>query len=62
LIAGLIAASEKDLKGATGVAYNCSLLNVKVADDAGFTTPEAIAKGIIWAADNGAQIINLSVV
>ena len=62
LIAGLIAASEKDLKGATGVAYNCSLLNVKVADDAGFTTPEAVAKGIIWAADNGADVINLSVV
>ena len=62
LIAGLIAASEKDLKGATGVAYNCSLFNVKVADDAGFTTPDAVAKGIIWAADNGADIINLSVV
>ena len=62
LIASLIAASEQDLQGATGVAYNCSLLNVKVADDAGFTTPEAVAEGIIWAADNGADIINMSVV
>ncbi len=62
LIAGLIAASEKNLKGATGVAYHSSLLNVKVADDAGYTGPEEVAKGIIWAADNDADIINLSVV
>ncbi|MBN1644051.1 MAG: S8 family serine peptidase [Dehalococcoidales bacterium] len=61
-IAGLIAASVENLETVTGVAYNCSLLNVKVADDAGFTGAEAVAKGIRWAADNGADIINLSVV
>lgn len=62
LIAGLIAASVENLKGATGVAYSSSLLNVKVADDAGYTEPIAVASGITWAADNGANIINLSVV
>lgn len=61
-IAGLIAASVDNLKGATGVAYSSSLLNVKVADDAGFTEPVAVARGIRWAADNGARVINLSVV
>lgn len=62
LIAGLIAASVENLTGTTGVAYSSSLLNVKVADDAGYTEPIAVANGITWAADNGANIINLSVV
>ena len=62
LIAGLIAASVDNSMGATGVAYSSSLLNVKVADDAGFTEQVAVARGIMWAADNGADIINLSVV
>lgn len=36
------------------------LLNVKVADDVGSCTANAVAKGIVWATDNGANIINLS--
>lgn len=60
LIAGIITASMENLKGATGIAYRSSLLNVKVAGDDGFVNPEAVAKGIVWAVDNGAQVINLS--
>lgn len=43
-----------------GLAPWCRLLNVKVADDLGRCTAAAAAKGIVWAADNGANVINLS--
>lgn len=58
--AGIITASIENLKGATGIAYRSLLLNVKVAGDNGIVYPEAVAKGIVWAADKGAQVINLS--
>jgi len=44
----------------TQVAPACSLLNVKVADDAGNCRTSEVAEGIVWAADNGAKVINLS--
>ena len=59
-VAGLIAASLENGKGTIGVAYNASLLNVKVADDSGIISPEAVAKGIIWAIGKGAKVINMS--
>jgi thermitase len=42
------------------VAPGCRLMNVKVADDTGKCEPAVVAKGIIWAADHGAEVINLS--
>ncbi|MDP2916528.1 MAG: S8 family serine peptidase [Dehalococcoidia bacterium] len=59
-IAGIIGAVANNRTGIAGVAPNVSLLNVKVADDAGFTDAEAVARGIIWAVDNGAKVINIS--
>ncbi len=44
------------------VAPECRLMNVKVADDSGKCTPSVVAKGIIWAVEHGARIINLSLV
>ncbi len=58
-IAGLIAALNND-KGITGIANRCHLLNAKVADDRGLCFNSDIAKGIIWAADEGADVINMS--
>jgi subtilisin family serine protease len=59
-VAGIIASSLKDNHGAIGVAYDVALLDVKVADDNGNVKAEAVAKGIIWAAERGAMVINLS--
>lgn len=42
------------------IAPECQLMNVKVADDIGRCEASAVAKGIIWAADHGANVINLS--
>jgi len=59
-IAGIIGAIANNSSGIAGLAYNCSLMNVKVADDNGFCNAKAVAKGIIWAVDNGAKVINMS--
>ena len=42
------------------IAPECRLMNVKVADDRGKCEPAVVARGIIWAVDHGAKIINLS--
>ena len=42
------------------IAPECRLMNVKVADDMGRCEPSAVARGIIWAVDHGARVINLS--
>jgi len=41
-------------------ARNVEILNVKVADDGGVTDGETLARGIVWAVENGARIINIS--
>jgi len=42
------------------IAPECQLMNVKVADDVGRCEPSVVARGIIWAVDNGARVINIS--
>jgi thermitase len=59
-VAGIIAADAENDIGINGIAPAALLLNVKVADDSGRCKAEALAQGIIWAADNGAQVINIS--
>ena len=59
-IAGIIAA-QSNYTGITGVAPDCELLNIKVADDMGRCYASALAKGIIYAVDKGASVINISV-
>src|SRR5439155_8384863 len=46
--------------GIAGVAWNASIMPVKVLDDTGAGSDFDVADGITWAADNGAQVINLS--
>jgi thermitase len=42
------------------IAPECQLMNVKVADDMGRCEPSVVARGIIWAVDHGAKVINIS--
>ena len=42
------------------IAPECRLMNVKVADDLGRCEPSVVARGIIWAVDHGAKVINIS--
>lgn len=44
----------------TGLAYNATLMPVRVLDRRGMGTAAIVAQGIRWAADNGARVINVS--
>jgi len=59
-VAGTIAATINNNKGVVGVGPNVKILAVKVCNSGGSCPYSAIANGIIYAADNGARVINLS--
>ena len=59
-VAGVIAAATNNDIGLSSLGWNTSVMPVKASTNGTFTTA-ALAAGIIWAADNGARIINLSV-
>jgi len=58
-IAGSIAAERNDF-GITGVAPNAKIMPVRVLDTFGYGELNNVAAGIRYAADNGANVINLS--
>jgi serine protease len=58
-IAGTIAQSTYNEIGVAGVAYNASLMPVKVLNSKGVGTYADVAEGIIWATNQGANVINL---
>ncbi|MBN2110396.1 MAG: S8 family serine peptidase [Methanosarcinaceae archaeon] len=57
---GTIAQSTNNNLGVAGVAYNCSIMPVKVLDKQGSGSHSQIADGIYYAANNGAQVISMS--
>lgn len=59
-VAGTIAQTTNNGMGAAGLAFCATLMPVKVLTRQGFGTVANIAEGVRWAADEGAQVINLS--
>ena len=59
-VAGIAAAETNNNVGIAGVAWNAKILPVKVVDEDGSGFYDWIIEGIKWAADNGADVINLS--
>ena len=59
-VAGTIGQSTNNGLGVAGVAFGCSLMPVKVLDADGTGDHFTIARGIRFAAENGAKVINLS--
>ena len=58
--AGIAAASTNNGVGVAGLGYDSTLMNVKVLRDNGSGYYSWVANGITWAADNGAEVISLS--
>ena len=59
-VAGLIAASPTGGVGISGLAFNAKLLVAKVVQANGEVSATAEARAILWAVDQGARVINLS--
>ena len=58
-VAGIIAAANNHI-GVVGLAYNVKLMPIKAGMASGFFTQSQIAKGILYAYNNGADVINMS--
>jgi len=59
-VTGTIAQSTNNRLGVAGVAFGCSIMPVKIIDANGLGDHFTIARGIYFAIDHGARVINLS--
>ncbi|MDJ0734235.1 MAG: S8 family peptidase [Nostocaceae cyanobacterium] len=59
-VAGTIAAENNGF-GVTGIAYDAKIMPIKILNDSGSGYYNSIIKGVYYAVDNGADVINLSV-
>ena len=59
-VAGVVAESTNNHVGLAGIAYGASIMPVRVLDADGTGDAATISKGIRYAANNGAKVINLS--
>ena len=60
-VTGTIAQATNNGIGVAGVAFNCSIMPVKVMNSEGFGTTFDITDGIYYATNNGANVINMSI-
>ncbi|MBU1119650.1 S8 family peptidase [Patescibacteria group bacterium] len=58
-VSGIIASTQNSA-GNIGAAYQAKIMPVKVLNNEGYGYLSDVAKGIYYAADNGARIINMS--
>ncbi len=59
-VAGILAESTNNGIGLTGLAYGASIMPIRVLDSSGEGDEATIARGIRYAVNHGAQVINLS--
>ena len=60
-VAGIIAANANDHYGIAGISWTDRILPVKIMDANGTGSTADLAAGITWAANRGADVINMSV-
>lgn len=59
-VAGIIASETDNNEGVAGITWYSKIMPVKAMGAKGYGTTFDIAKGIVWAVDHGADVINLS--
>lgn len=62
LVSGILAANSDNAYGVAGVDHRAMLLPVKVLDSANLGTTFDLAEGLVFAADRGAHVINMSLI
>ncbi|MFC1662930.1 S8 family serine peptidase [Patescibacteria group bacterium] len=61
VVSGIAAAVGDNNTGITGVAWKASLMSVKVVNNSGAGVTSNLIKGLRYAADNGADVVNVSI-
>lgn len=61
-VAGIVAAYAENGIGVAGVCRDCTILAGKILSDTGMGSSSGLANGINWAVQNGARVINMSLV
>ncbi len=61
LVAGIIAADASNDAGIRGINSNVKIMPLRALDARGDSRASLVSEAIVYAADNGAQVINLSV-
>lgn len=59
-VSGIIAADSNNSKGSRGLSTHAKIMSVKMLDENGMSSTERAVKGIEYAVNNGAKIINAS--
>jgi len=59
-VCGTVAQSTNNNLMVAGIAFKCSIMPVKVMDRAGQATDDVLVQGLRYAADHGADVINMS--
>ena len=59
-VAGVVAARSNNAAGVTSIAWQAKIMPVRISRPDGWAYTSTIADGLIWAADHGARIANIS--
>jgi hypothetical protein len=59
-MAGILAAQQNNVSGVSGIAPKCKVVAMRAFDANGTGEDDDIASAIVYAADNGVKILNLS--
>jgi subtilisin family serine protease len=59
-VAGIAAAATDNGEGVASAGWHCRIMPLKIMNSAGHMTEDKAAQAILYAADNGASIINMS--
>lgn len=60
-VAGIIAATHNNKAGIAGINPNAKIMVLKAINNFGHSRASFLARALIYAADNGAQVVNMSV-